>query len=244
MRRVNGRHRWRTFIINARFPLLSPHQSHISPHFGAYRTTSRPIFTDYTRPFHRLVRRGHYLFRADSQDEQAIGHSLWHLTEARWRPLSRPPCSAVVRPTHSRSRARKPGVYSVVGVLPVDSRQIPSLTWFPSTKPPAKAPRPEPCRRFRPRSGLGRDAPRLPPRPRRHTSWWGLLSWFFVITALHGVFDAMAILLSTTCGGLTLAPVAVLLVGWSRLYLKRHTFPPVLAGGVLGSMIFLVLLSH
>ena len=76
------------------------------------------------------------------------------------------------------------------------------------------------------------------------TSWWGLLSWFFVITALHGVFDAMAILLSTTCGGLTLAPVAVLLVGWSRLYLKRYTFPPVLAGGVLGSMIFLVLLSH
>ena len=76
------------------------------------------------------------------------------------------------------------------------------------------------------------------------TSWWGLLSWFFVITALHGVFDAMAILLSTTHGGLTLAPVAVLLVGWSRLYLKRHIFPPVLAGGVLGSMIFLVLLSH
>ena len=76
------------------------------------------------------------------------------------------------------------------------------------------------------------------------TSWWGPLSWFFVITALHGVFDAMAILLSTTYGGLTLAPVAVLLVGWSRLYLKRNTFPPVLAGGVLGSMIFLVLLSH
>ena len=62
--------------------------------------------------------------------------------------------------------------------------------------------------------------------------------------ALHGVFDAMAILLSTTYGGLTLAPVAVLLLGWWRLYRKRNTFPQVLAGGVSGSMIFLVLLSN
>ena len=30
------------------------------------------------------------------------------------------------------------------------------------------------------------------PRIRAGTvPWWGLLSWFFVITALHGVFDAM-----------------------------------------------------
>ena len=53
----------------------------------------------------------------------------------------------------------------------------------------------------------------------------------------------MAILLSITYGGLTLVLTPVVLVGWSRLYLKRHTLAQVVAGGVLGSMIFLVLLS-
>ena len=52
------------------------------------------------------------------------------------------------------------------------------------------------------------------------------------------------ILLSTTYGGLALVLTPVVLVGWSRLYLKRHTFPQVLAGSVPGAMIFLVLLSN
>ena len=54
----------------------------------------------------------------------------------------------------------------------------------------------------------------------------------------------MAFLLSTTYGSLTLVLTPVVLVGWSRLYLKRHTLPQVLAGGMLGWMIFLVLLPY
>ena len=44
---------------------------------------------------------------------------------------------------------------------------------------------------------------------------------------------------TSSYGGLALLLTPVVLVGWSRLYLKRHTLPQVLAGGMLGSTIFL-----
>ena len=92
------------------------------------------------------------------------------------------------------------------------------------------------------------DAPRL--MRRFPTADTGVLAAAMLVTlywkiSIHSAgAAAMAILLSTTYGGLTLVLTPMVLVGWSRLYLKRHTFPQVLAGRVLGSMIFLVLLSH
>ena len=63
--------------------------------------------------------------------------------------------------------------------------------------------------------------------------------------SIHSVgATAMAFLLSTTYGSLTLVLTPVVLVGWSRLYLKRRTLPQVLTGGMLGWMIFLVLLPY
>ena len=49
---------------------------------------------------------------------------------------------------------------------------------------------------------------------------------------------------TSSYGGLALLLTPVVLVGWSRLYLKRHTLPQVLAGGMLSWTIFLALLPR
>ena len=71
-----------------------------------------------------------------------------------------------------------------------------------------------------------------------------LVTLYWKISIHSAGTAAMAFLLPTTYGGLMLVLTPVLLVGWSRLYLKCHTLPQVLAGGMLGWMIFLALLAY
>ena len=53
----------------------------------------------------------------------------------------------------------------------------------------------------------------------------------------------LATLVFAVLGAQVFAFTPVVLVAWSRLYLKRHTFMQVLAGGILGTVVFILLLS-
>ena len=53
----------------------------------------------------------------------------------------------------------------------------------------------------------------------------------------------VATLIFSMLGAHVFAFTPVVLVAWSRLYLKRHTFMQVLAGGILGMIVFMLLFS-
>ncbi len=70
-----------------------------------------------------------------------------------------------------------------------------------------------------------------------------VITLFWKISVHSAGIAGVATLAASLLGGLqVLALTSVILVGWSRIRLGRHTFGQVVAGGVLGSLIFILLL--
>ncbi len=70
-----------------------------------------------------------------------------------------------------------------------------------------------------------------------------VITLFWKISVHSAGIAGVATLAASLLGGLqVLALTSVILVGWSRIRLGRHTFGQVVAGGILGSLIFILLL--
>ncbi|ETW95710.1 MAG: hypothetical protein ETSY1_29485 [Candidatus Entotheonella factor] len=70
-----------------------------------------------------------------------------------------------------------------------------------------------------------------------------VITLFWKISVHSAGIAGVATLAASLLGGLqVLALTSVILVGWSRIRLGRHTVGQVIAGGILGSLIFILLL--
>lgn len=70
-----------------------------------------------------------------------------------------------------------------------------------------------------------------------------VITFYWKISVHSAGIAGVATLAASLLGGLQLlALTSVILVGWSRIRLGRHTFGQVVAGGLLGSLIFMLLL--
>lgn len=70
-----------------------------------------------------------------------------------------------------------------------------------------------------------------------------VVTMYWKISVHSAGVAGVATLVATVLGTQTVAFVPLVLVAWSRVYLGRHTFPQVVAGGLLGTTLFVLLLS-
>jgi membrane-associated phospholipid phosphatase len=69
-----------------------------------------------------------------------------------------------------------------------------------------------------------------------------VVTWYWKISVHAAGAAGVATLVAVLMGASAVVFLPVLLVAWSRLYLRRHTFSQVAAGGLLGAVVFAALL--